>query len=234
MARNTARGPRAEARRGRQARRPDKADERGRVQQRRLLVAQEAARLIAEGGSGDYSQARLKAAHRLGFRDEASLPQNVDVEQALLEYRRLFQPEAGDALQRSRRAALDAMEFFAPFQPRLVGAVLEGTGDGGTPVTLHLHCDDPEAVHRFLDQHGIPASAGERNLRLDRDRRARFPAWQLEADGTGFELVVLPPAVLRQAPLSPVDERPMQRASMARLRELLARNEDAPRMAGRP
>lgn len=234
MPRNTARG-RTEAGRTQQARRPGKPGERdARLQQRRLLVAREAARLLAESGLGDYSQAKLKAARRLGFRDEASLPPNTDVEQALLEHRRLFQPDSGAALQRSRRAALAAMEFFASFQPRLVGAVLEGTGDAGTPVTLHLHCDDPEAVHRFLDQHGIPASPHERSLRLDRERRARFPAWQLEADGIGFELLVLPPPILRQAPLSPVDERPMQRASTRHLRDLLGQNEDAPHMAGRP
>ncbi|MCE7033472.1 hypothetical protein LY625_12760 [Lysobacter sp. GX 14042] len=192
-----------------------------RLEQRRLRVAQEAARMLAEGGLGDYTQAKLKAARRLGFRDEASLPHNTDVEQALLEYRRLFHPDAGEALRASRRAALAAMEFLVPFQPRLVGPVLEGTGDASTPVSLHLHSEDPDAVPRFLDQHGIPASPGERMVRLDGERRARVPAWHLEADGIGFELLVLPPAVLRQAPLSPVDDKPMQRASAGRLRELL-------------
>lgn len=230
MPRNTARGPRAQSSRDRHARRHGGGGN-PRLQQRRLRVAQEAARMLAEGGPADYSRAKLKAAQRLGYRDEASLPHNTDVEQALLEYRRLFQPDAGAVVREARQAALEALEFLAPFQPRLVGPVLDGTADAATPARLHLHSEDPDAVPRFLDQHGIPATAGERGVRLDRQRHARFPAWQFEAGGIGFELVVLPPVVLRQAPLSAVDDRPMQRASAARLRELLAAgpgNDDAP------
>lgn len=231
MPRNTARGPRPHSTHGHPRRRHGSGDPR--LEQRRLQVAQEAARLLAEGGPVDYTRAKLKAAQRLGYRDEASLPPNTAVEQALLEYRRLFQPGSGDRLRQAREAALDAMEFLAAFQPRLAGPVLEGTADAGTPVTLHLHSEDPEAVARFLEQHAIPAEPGERAMRLDRGRRARVPAWHLEAGGVGFELLVLPALVLRQAPLSPVDGRPMQRASAARLRGLLedtgAGNDDAPR-----
>lgn len=232
MARNTARGSRPQSSRERSTRRRGAAGQDSRLDQRRLLVAQEAARMLAHGGGADYTRAKLKAAQRLGYRDEASLPHNTDVEQALMEYRRLFQPDAGDALRQAREAALEAMEFLSPFQPRLAGPVMEGTADAGTPITLHLHSEDPDAVPRFLEQHAIPAEPGERSIRLDRARRARFPSWHLEAGGVGFDLVVLPPVVLRQAPLSPLDERPMQRASAAQLRRRLEEpddgNEDAP------
>lgn len=220
MARNTARGSRPQSSRERPARRRGGAGQAA-LDQRRQQVAQDAARLLAEGGGADYTRAKLKAAQRLGYRDEASLPHNTDVEQALLDYRRLFQPDAGNVLRQAREAALEAMEFLAPFQPRLAGPVMDGTADGSTPVTLHLHSEDPDAVPRFLVQHAIPAEPGERTVRLDRARQGRFPAWHLEAGDVGFDLVVLPLAVLRQAPLSPVDERPMQRASAAQLRRTL-------------
>lgn len=230
MPRNTARGPRPQSRHGHRRHGAGAADPR--MEQRRLQVAREAARLLAEGGPVDYTRAKRKAAQRLGYRDEASLPANAEVEQALLEYRRLFQPDSSNTLRQAREAALEAMEFLAPFQPRLAGPVLDGTANAGTPVTLHLHSEDPDAVPRFLEQHAIPAEPGEHAMRLDRVRQARVPAWHLEAGGAAFELLVLPALVLRQAPLSPVDGRPMQRASAARLRELLERtgagNDDAP------
>src|SRR3546814_19953739 len=53
--------------------------------------AHEAARLIAEGGIRDFHQAKLKAAERLGILDDASLPRNREIEDALREYQRLFQ-----------------------------------------------------------------------------------------------------------------------------------------------
>ncbi|MDX1549159.1 MAG: hypothetical protein R3278_01270 [Lysobacter spongiicola] len=192
-----------------------------RGEQRRLRIAQEAARLMAEGGFRDYHQAKVKAAQRLGVRDLALLPQNIEVEQALREHQRLFQPDAANELGIRREAALAAMEFFQPFNPRLVGAVLEGTADAHSVVALHLHSDDPDAVARHLEQHGIPAAAGARRLRLDAQRSSEFPTWSLVADDLPFELTVLPTAQLRQAPLSTIDERPMRRASTSRLKELL-------------
>lgn len=194
----------------------------GRGQERRLRIAQEAARLMAEGGLRDYHQAKLKAAQRLGVRDLALLPHNTEVEQALREHQRLFQPGTANELGIRREAALAAMEFFQPFNPRLVGAVLDGTADAHSVVALHLHSDDPDAVARHLERHGIPAEAGARRLRLDPQRSAEFPTWSLVADELPFELTVLPTAQLRQAPLSNVDERPMRRASASRLKELLS------------
>ena len=120
-----------------------------------------------------------------------------------------------------------ALEFFARFQPRLVGPVLEGTADAGSPVLLQLFSDDPEAVALFLDEHGIPAESRTRRLRLDRERSGDFPVWVFAAEDLPFDLTVLPLDALRQAPLSAVDEKPMRRASLAQLRQLLAGEEIA-------
>src|SRR5690606_23559400 len=106
-----------------------------RTRARRLRPAHEAARPMAAGGSGDFRQAKLKAASRLGIRDDASLPRNREIEDALREYQRLFLgDDQADALRMRREAALGALEFFAPFEPRLVGPVLEGTADANSPV----------------------------------------------------------------------------------------------------
>lgn len=199
-----------------------------RTRERRHRLAHEAARLMAEGGIRDYHQAKLKAAHRLGIHDDASLPRNREIEAALREYQRLFLGEGqADALRLRRESAARALDFFAGFEPRLVGAVLDGTADANSPVQLQLFADDPDAVTRFLDEHGIPAEPRSRRLRMDRDRAEDVPVWVFGADGISFDLTVLPRLALRQAPLSGVDERPMRRASAAQLRQLLAEDEIA-------
>lgn len=204
-----------------------------RTRERRQRVAHEAARLIAEGGIRDFHQAKRKAAQRLGIHDDASLPRNREIEDALRTRQRLFHRHDQPAeLRRRRAAALPALEFFAAFSPRLVGPVLDGTADALSPVALHLHSDDPEAVARWLQDHRIPAQPRRRQLRLDRERTLEAPVWLFSADGLAFDLTVLPEAALRQAPLSPIDERPMARAGIARVRALLADAEIAGYEAG--
>ena len=201
-----------------------------RTRERRRRLAHEAARLMAEDGIRDYQQAKRKAADRLGFRDDASLPRNHEVEDALREYQRLFRGNSHfDDLRIRREAALRALEFFARFDPRLVGPVLDGTADARAPVGLHLYCDDADAVTRFLEEAGIPAELRSRRLRLDRTREGEFPAWMFSAEELGFELIVLPALALRQAPLSSVDGKPMKRASAAQLRQMLVEDEIAGR-----
>ncbi len=193
-----------------------------RTRERRQRLAHEAARLMAEGGIRDFHQAKLKAASRLGIHDDASLPRNREIEDALREYQRLFAGKAHTAgLRQRREAALRAMEFLSGFSPRLVGPVLEGTADATTPVHLHVHSDDPDAVTRWLEDHRVPAESRERRLRMDRERVADVPVWVFSAEELGFDLTVLPHDALRQAPLSSVDEKPMKRVSIAQLRQLL-------------
>lgn len=204
-----------------------------RTRERRHRLAHEAARLMAEGGIRDFHQAKLKAAERLGIHDDASLPRNREIEDALREYQRLFFGDAqASGLRQRREAALRALEFFADFHPRLVGPVLDGTADANTPVSLHLYTDDAKAVPRFLEDHRIPTEGRMRRLRLDRERSDDFDVWLFSAEELTFDLTVLPHDALRQAPLSGVDEKPMRRASVAQLRQLLADEEIAGYEAG--
>jgi hypothetical protein len=193
-----------------------------RLRERRERLASEAARLMSESGIADYHPAKLKAAERLGIHDDASLPRNTEIEAALRQYQRLFGRDTAGELQRRREAALEALRFFRVFEPRLVGPVLEGTADARSPVMLHLHIDDADAVHRFFVEHDIPAQPRSRRLRLDRHRDVDAPVWTFSADDLPFDVTVLPHDVIRQAPLSPVDEKPMRRASRAQLQQIVA------------
>jgi hypothetical protein len=197
-----------------------------RTRERRYRLAHEAARLIAESGIRDFHQAKLKAAQRLGIHDDASLPRNREIEEALREYQRLFQGDAQvSALRQRRDAALRALEFFAPFDARLVGAVLDGTADANAPVHLQLYTDDADAVPRFLEDHRIPTETRSRRMRLDRERTLDCPVWLFSAEDLSFDITVMPHDALRQAPLSSIDEKPMRRASMAQLQALLVQED---------
>jgi len=188
------------------------------------LIAQEAARLIADSGVHDFEQARRKAAARLGIHEQALWPKLADVEQALREHQLLFaSTRQPGALRERRESALQAMQFLQAFQPRLVGPVLSGVAGDSSPVTLQLHCDDSEAVQRFLHEQRIPAEERAWLLKLaGQPSRQHYPGWEFAADGIAVELVVLPEAALRQAPVSPDDGKPVARASLAQLRQLLA------------
>lgn len=202
----------------------------GRTQETRRRIAIEAARLISEGGLRDYHQAKLKAAARLGILDELSLPANSDIEEALREHQRLFQGDRHtDLLRRLREVALEAMRFFKRFDPRLVGAVLEGTADEHSAVCLHLYSDHLDEVTGYLRENGIPWEQQSRKLRLDRNNVRDFPALLFRAGDEAIDLTVLPYDLLRQAPLGRVDDKPMQRATMGALERLLG--DDDPRSA---
>ena len=203
--------------------RPPRQDD-PRTHQRRLRVAQEAARLLASGEQVDLDQARRKAAARLEVRDEASLPDAALIREALAEHQRLFGKPAAQApaLDRLREAALQAMAFLAAFDPRLVGPVLEGTVGERTGVLLHLHPQDPDDVAHFLHDQRIPAQPGTRRVRLGREHAADLPCWHFTADAVDFELVVLPNTALREPPLDSLEATAMPRASAAALRRLMA------------
>src|SRR5690606_24817162 len=101
--------------------------------------------------------AKRKAAERLGATDLAVLPRNVEIEEALAEHHRLFGAHTHEiTLRASRRAAEQAMQLLAPFEPRLVGGVLSGTASAHSEVNLHIFADNAESVSLALMDRGIP------------------------------------------------------------------------------
>jgi hypothetical protein len=177
----------------------------------RQAVAEEAARIMREQGVDDFLQAKRKAADRLGVTDASILPRNTEVEAALVAHQRLFAADRHEAsLVALRRSALEAMRLMADFQPRLVGPVLAGTASPHSEITLHLFSETPEAVSLRLEERGVPHEVLERRLRYERDRTVPYPALRFVAGRQ-----------IRQSPSSPVDGKPMRRASVAEVEALL-------------
>lgn len=194
-----------------------------RLQRNRQRVAQEAARLMSEHGIRDFHHAKVKAAERLGILEAQALPRNNEIEEALREHQRIFHADTQpQLLQERREAAAEAMRFLERFEPRLVGSVLDGTADAHSAVCLHLFCDNPETVVLFLQERGVPMTQQTRRLRISRDEQEEYPVMLFSADSVPFDLTVLPRNALRQPPLDRIDEKPMRRASLAAVEELLA------------
>jgi len=194
-----------------------------RAENLRRALAQEAARLMAEHGIRDFLIAKRKAAERLGVMDGAALlPKNSEIESALGEYQRLFGGESHlIALDAQRRAALSAMRYLQEFEPRLVGAVLSGTATQHSEVQLHLFAERAESVTLKLLDEGIRHEVTERRLRFGSEEVRAFPGVRFEMDDQSIEATVFPTDGIRQAPVSPVDGRPMRRANALEVAALL-------------
>lgn len=190
----------------------------------RRTLANEAARLIAEEGVRDYLQAKRKAALRFGVSErDGGFPTNQEIEEALNEYQRLFQADTQpQALLELRRAARQAMMLFADFEPRLVGPVLTGTANRHSPVQLHLFAEAPERVVMHLIDREIPFETQEKRFRLTSGQHEEYPAYRFLAGEIAIEAAVFPATGIRQSPASPLDGKPMKRASLAELELLLA------------
>lgn len=188
----------------------------------RQMLAQEAARIIVEQGIGDYRVAKRKAAERLGMSDRGSLPGNSEIELAVSEHLKLFGRESHiDLLRVLRRAALSAMEMLAPFAPRLVGPVLHGTAAANSAINLHVFADNSEAVAVMLQESSVPYRLYERRLKSRRDRSETFSGYRFTHLDAHVEATVFPLNGMRQAPISPVDGKPMKRADIRTVRDLL-------------
>ena len=189
--------------------------------QMRERIAKEAARLMSEAGIRDFQLAKRKALEHLHLSDVRQLPSNEEIEWALSEYQRLFRADSQPRrLAELRCTAVRAMRFLERFQPRLVGAVLSGTADEHSDVCLHLFAEPVEEVGFFLWDNGIPHQTGERRMKLASEEFQRLPTFKFTADGVPVELVVFSERVRRRVPLSPVDGKPMSRASLAAVKAL--------------
>ena len=189
----------------------------------RLRVADAAARLMVEEGIRDYQHAKRKAVERLGLNARSSLPTNVEIHEAIRRYREAFFTEADYAHEALLwRTALAAMRLLEPFQPRLTGAVLEGTAGRHSPVVLHVFAETPEEVLWHLMERGVQYRELERRLRLRGELRA-FPGVRFFGGEIEVEVLMFPGIGLREAPASQTDGRPMRRAGLP---EVLARVRD--------
>jgi hypothetical protein len=186
-------------------------------------IAYEAARIMTEYRSDDMAYACQKAAARLGVSHRQQMPTPEEVKEALREQQWLVRGEQQQqALLRLRRSALEAMQALHQFNPILVGPVYQGTADINNRVQLLLHADTPEDVLFALSDLKIPWQESQRSFNFSNGRRFDVPSFRFTADGVGFELLTLSTEMPHNRPLDPLDNQPMQGATLKQMHALVA------------
>ena len=161
------------------------------LQHLRQMIAQQAARMMAEDGVSDYAYAKKKAGRQLGVVDNTIMPSNAEIEEELKLYNALFlSEEQPENLRELRANALFTMQLLERFNPHLTGAVLDGTAGIMSETHIHLFADSVKDVEMFLLNQQIPFDVNEKSYRIMNDgkrdkkgdSRKTVPVFTLETD----------------------------------------------------
>jgi hypothetical protein len=201
-------------------------------QQLRQLIAQRAAKMMAEEGISDFAYAKKKAGRQVGEVDNNALPSNAEIEQALKLYNALFlSDEQPERLLNMRKSALFTMQLLERFDPYLTGAVLDGSAGLGAETDIHLFADSLKDVEMFLLNKDIPFETDDEPNRVTnetkRDKkvasRKKIPVFSLETDSGVIKLSVFAVDEIRVATKRAADGSGAQRAGIEHVKLLLKR-----------
>jgi len=128
-------------------------------------IADEAARIIADEGLADYQLAKTKAVRRLGLPVQTRLPNNAEIETALIARQSLFNTgKQSESLLYLRQITLEIMQALEEFEPHVVGPVLKGTASSDDVIHLHLFSEDAKNVAIALLNRDIDFVGVERRV----------------------------------------------------------------------
>ena len=188
----------------------------------RSRIAHLAARIMAEDGVDDFGYAKRKAARQLGARDAGAMPDNQEVEQALADYRAIYQEqEHPTVLLELREQALTVMRLLEQFRPHLTGSVLSGVAGKHSDIDLQLFAESAKDVEIFLLNQGIRYRAAQTRLYLNNDERV-VPILSFEHEGVDVRLTVFDAWHLRHTIRSTPGGRAIERAPIAAVEEMIA------------
>lgn len=201
------------------------------LQHLRQLVAQQAARMMAEDGISDFAYAKKKAGRQLGAIDNSVLPSNAEVEEALKLYNTLFlSDEQPENLRKLRKNALFTMQLLEKFNPHLTGSVLDATAGLLSETHIHLFADSIKEVEMFLLNQQIPFDVNEKSYRVlndgKRDKQGDFrktvPVFTLETIAGLIKLSVFEVNDIRVATKRAADGSSAKRLNIEGVKLLLA------------
>tara|TARA_R110002072_G_scaffold162069_1_gene313802 strand:- start:11787 stop:12389 length:603 start_codon:yes stop_codon:yes gene_type:complete len=188
----------------------------------RKSIAHAAAKLVAQEGLEDFLLAKKKAAQQLNVNNKRLLPSNSEIEVALIEYQSLFQNEKQQQIIfEFRKTAYRTMLLLVEYNPLLAGSVLSGTANENSEIIIHIFSDAPEVISLYLENNGIPTSLCERRLKIEKNNHIYFTALKFIAGNINIILIILPYKLQRNAPLDPITQRPMKRATLNDVKRLI-------------
>jgi hypothetical protein len=115
-------------------------------------IAVEAARLVADHGL-DYGSAKKKAAEAIAGVSKLprdAMPDNHQIDDALLEHLNLFDEEHSARVQRMREVAFAMMRHLYNFDPMLTGSVWKGIVAEHVPIHIQVFSDNSKEVQFAL------------------------------------------------------------------------------------
>ncbi len=196
----------------------------------RQMIAQQAARMMAEDGISDFAYAKKKAGKQLGISENSVLPTNAEIEEEIRLYHEIYNADEQPLeLDKLRKAALITMQLFERFNPHLTGSVLDGTAGKFAQTNIHLFADSAKEVEMFLLNMQIPFESSEKSYRLSdkpskdkKDKvRKTVPVFTLETELGVQKLSVFNVDDLRIATKKTSDGANAQRMDIAELRALI-------------
>lgn len=185
-------------------------------------IAEEAARIVCEELLTDYRMAKQKALERLGLPPRTALPDNAQIQRAVIEYQQVFGGEPYRThLRQMRESAIQALRLLAPFSPRLVGAAVSGAVTTAHRVQIHAFSDQPELVDVFLIERRIAFDQDERHYRYPDGSERAVGLVCFEGRGPGIDVAVFPEGEQRYVPINPADGQAYKRLDLAAVQKLL-------------
>ena len=117
----------------------------------KISVANLAAQLIMENGIKDYLYAKKKAAKSLGINENANLPTNSQIDKAIDEFNKIFNPNIDiEFLQQFKTQALELMSIFKNFKPHLMDQLSQGIIPKFPEIKINLFADNLKDVEYVL------------------------------------------------------------------------------------
>lgn len=192
----------------------------------RRQITWEAARLMYERRETEYFRAKQKAAQHVhrGWVKPADLPSNAEIRDEIQALARMHEGEARHHhLRDMRLEALRLMRLLERYRPRLIGSVLTGHIRQGSDIDLHLFADGLDGILAVLDNEAMVYDVERKRVRKQEEEHTythihihdRYP----------FELTIYPSNQVHHIFKSSITGKPIERASIKELEELLAREE---------
>jgi hypothetical protein len=194
----------------------------------RQAIALEAARLMYERVESEYFTAKRKAAKRLcakrgarGVKPE-DLPSNAEIREQIQLFARIHEGDKRtEHLREMRLEALRLMRVLRAYRPRLIGSVMTGHVRKGSDIDLHLFCDSPALITDLLTQEGAQFDLERKQVVKHGESRVFTHVHVYER--FNFELTIYPEDKAHYVFKSSITGKAIERASIAELEALLAR-----------
>ena len=196
----------------------------------RQMIAQQAARMMAEDGINDFAYAKKKAGKQLGVSEASVMPTNAEIEDEIRLYHEIYNADEQPLeLAKLRQAALMTMQLFAKFNPHLTGSVLDGSAGKFSQINIHLFADSAKDVEMFLLNQQIPIESSEKSYRVsdkpskDKKEKVRktVPVFTLETELGLQKLSVFDVDDMRVAVKRVVDGSNAERLDIAGVQAIL-------------